>query len=258
MTRLVLALVTVGLIGTGCDGSSDAPRGSLDLTWSFIRTTFDTSTFRYGCDAAGVDSVVVTFGRGGSVTLPCWSGAVEGGLVQRAPAGAQVVTLTGYRGSAALYESSFDVAIPERGTVLLAADVFGIPDDLDIYAWFLDANGIDQNWNGFLDTCDVVQVATLSWSLVDWAGTVVDSAEFPCTEPPGVSYRGASALDRDQYVIRMQGRGPTGTLEFDSATTRVSPTCSGQPFDHIGPSIDNFAWDVLLFDVATNATVCDP
>lgn len=252
MTRLVLALVTVGLVGTGCDGSSDAPRGSLDVSWSFIRTTFDTSTFRYGCDAAGVDSVVVTFGRGGSVTLPCWSGAVEGGLVQRAPAGAQVVTLTGYRGSAALYETSFDVAIPERGTVSLVADVFGIPDDLDIYAWFLDPDGIDLGWS----TCALAGVSTLSWSLVDWAGTVVDSAEFPCTEPPGVSYRGASALDRDQYAIRMQGLGPTGTLEFDSATTRVAPTCSGQPFDHLGPSVGNFAWDVLVFDVVGNATLC--
>jgi hypothetical protein len=253
MTRLVLALVTVGLVGTGCDGSSDAPRGSLDVTWSFIRTTFDTSTFRYGCDAAGVDSVVVTFGRGGSVTLPCWSGAVEGGLVQRAPAGAQVVTLTGYRGSAALYETSFDVAIPERGTVSLPADVFGIPDDLDIYATFLDFDGSLETWSA---SCALAQVSTLSWSLVDWAGTVVDSAEFPCTEPPGVSYRGASALDRDQYAIRMQGLGPTGTVEFDSATTQVAPTCSGQPFDHLGPSVGNFAWDVLLFDVVGNPTFC--
>jgi hypothetical protein len=252
MTRLVLALLVVGL-GAGCGGSSDTPRGRLDLSWSFIRTTLDASTFRYGCDAAGVDTVVVTFGRGGSATLPCWSGAVEGGTVQRAPAGAQLVTLTGYRGSAALYQSSFEIAIPAGGVVAHDLDVYGIPDELDIYAWFLEFDGTLRDWS---TSCALARVSTLSWSLVDWAGTVVDAADFPCTEPPGVSYRGAAALDRDQYAIRMQGLGPNGTLEFDSATMEVSPVCSGQPFNHYGPSIGNFAWDVLLFDVAGNLTFC--
>lgn len=255
MTRLVLALVVVGL-GTGCGGSSDASRGSLDVSWSFVRTKFD-GTVSYGCEAAGVDSVVVTFGRGGSVTLPCFSGTVEGGLVQRAPAGAQVVTLTGYRGSAALYQSSFDVTIPQTGVAALPAAVFGIPDDLDIYAWFLDQAGFDVGYNDVANPCTQVGVTTLSWSLVDWAGTVVDTvADFDCSVPPGVSYRGAAALDRDQYAIRMQAFGPTGTLEFDSATTQVSPVCSGQLFDHYGPSIDATAWDVLLFDVVGNPTFC--
>jgi hypothetical protein len=254
MTRLVLALLVVGL-GAGCGGSSDTPRGSLDLAWSFIRTTHDASTFRYGCDAAGLDAVVVTFGRGGSATLPCRSGGVEGGVVQRAPAGAQLVTLTGYRDGAALYQSSFEIAIPEGGSVAYELDVFGIPDELDIYATFRDFAGGFQVWS---TSCALAGVTTLSWSLVDWAGTIVDSAEAACDDRfvPGVSYRGTSALDRDQYVIRMQAFGPGDTLEFDSATTQVSPFCSGQPFNHYGPSIGNFAWDVLLFDVAQNTTFC--
>jgi hypothetical protein len=163
------------------------------------------------------------------------------------------VTLTGYRGPAALYQTSFDVTIPQGAVVPLPADVFGIPDELDIYAWFLDPDGFDVGWS----TCAVADVSTLSWALVDWAGTVVDSAEFPCTDPAGVSYRGAAALDRDQYAIRMQAFGPADTLEFDSATTRVSPACSGQLFDHYGPSIGTTAWDVLLFDVAGNTTFCE-
>lgn len=259
MKRIAL-LLAAATLGTGCivvddDDHTPGPTGTLDMTWFFIRTKHDASTVSYTCADAGVNTVVVSYGAGGSRTFACDNGAYDGVVDTLAPAGSQTVTLTAYRGAAALYQSFFNVVVPENATVLLDADVWGIPDDLDVYARFLDRHGVAE-WT----TCAAAGVTTISWSLVDWAGTVVDSNSHACTNPAGVSYRGAAAIDRDQYVIRMQGFPATGPEDFDSASTQLSAmnpvACDGQAFDHYGTSVDAFAWDVWLFLVEDNATLC--
>jgi hypothetical protein len=258
MKRIAL-LLAAATLGTGCivvDDDDPGPTGTLDMTWFFVRTKHDASTVSYTCFDAGVDTVVVSYGAGGSRSFACDNGSYDGAVDTRAPVGSQTVTLTGYRGNAALYQSFFNVTVAENQTVLLDADVWGIPDDLDIYARFLDRHGVAE-WT----TCAAAGVDTITWSLVDWAGTVVDSNSHACTNPAGVSYRGAAAIDRDQYVIRMQAFETGSAFEvFDSASTQLSATnpvaCDGQAFDHYGPSIDPFAWDVWLFDVTLNSTFC--
>jgi len=251
MKRIAFVLAAA-LLGTGCVvTTTDDPVGTLDVAWWFVRTKHDTTTLSYTCAQAGIDSVVVSSTRGWSRDLPCDGGALDGAVFS-ALAGTQTLTLTGYRGPAALYRSVFNVTIVEGATEPLDADLWGIPDDLDIYAWFVDRDGFDVGWS----TCALAGVATLSWSLVDWAGTVVDSHSAACTNPAGVSYSGASALDRDQYAIRVQGF-PSGSIveTFDSATTRVAPACDGQAFNHYGPGVGT--WDVWLYDVSTNLTLCN-
>jgi hypothetical protein len=248
MKPLVLA-VAVAVLATGCYGPGADPRGTLDMEWWFVRTTHDGTTRSYTCADAGVTSVTVSYSRGGSRSFSCRSGGRDGVVDTNAPAGTQRITITAYRGSVPLYRSSFDAAIPEGGTVLLDADVWGIPDELDLYARFLDATGTFEDWS----TCGAANVTTLTWSLVDWAGTVVEAGSVPCLNPPGVSFRGAFAVDRDEYVIRMQGFAPGG-LTFDSASTRFS--CSAQSFNHHGPSIGNLGWDVFLYDITQNANLC--
>lgn len=257
MKRIALVLAAA-LLGTGCivvddDDPVRVPVGTLDAAWWFVRTKADTTTVSYTCADAGIDSVTIAYSRGGSANFPCRTGAFEGAVHTAAPVGSQTVTLTAFRGSAALYQSSFNVTIAQDATLRLDADLWGIPDDLDIYANFVEWNGAP-GWA----SCGTAVVTTLTWSLVDWFGTVVDQGSAPCTNPAGVSYRGAQALDRDQYTIRMQGFPSGGPPEtFDSATTAVTPTCDGQAFDHYGPSLDPFAWDVLLYWVDDNLTFCD-
>jgi len=251
MKRIAFA-IAAALLGTGCIvTTSDEPVGTLDVAWWFVRTKHDTTTLSYTCAMAGIDRVAVSSTRGWSDSAPCDAGPVDGALFT-AFTGSQTLTFTGYRGGAALYESVFNVTVVEGATTILDADLWGIPDDLDIYARFVDSDGFDVGWS----TCALAGVATLSWSLVDWAGTVVDSHSAACTNPAGVSYSGASALDRDQYAIRVQGF-PSGSIveTFDSATTRVAPACDGQAFNHYGPGVGT--WDVWLYDVSTNLTLCN-
>ncbi len=247
MKRLALLLAAT-VLGTGCIVVDDdpVPSGRLDVTWSFVRTKYDLSTVNYGCARAGVDSVTLSFSRGGSRTFACAPGGASQVSVE---AGSQSVTVTGYRGAVPLYSSQFTVNVPQNGTAPLAAAVYGIPGDMTIWAHFREWNGADVGWS----TCALAGVTTLTWSLVDYGGTVIDTSSMACTNPAGVTYAGASALDRDTYTIRMQGFPPTGPETFDSATTQVAPTCSGQPFNHYGSAGD---WDVILYAVDLNPTFC--
>jgi hypothetical protein len=254
MRRIALALASAALFGSGCVVSSSSnPQGeTVDFSWRFIRTLATGATATpYSCALAGIDTVQVDF-PSGSVSLPCHDPAGDGGAVTGLPAGTQTVTVTAFRSGHAIYQAQKNVNVVAGQVTSAQVDLYGIPDDLDIYAIF--RNRFD---TGGYSTCANALVASLTYSLVDFAGTVVASGSVSCTDPAGVSFRNASALDRDNYAIRMLGYESGATVEaFDSATTAVTPTCSGQPFNHYGANVGLNAIDVLLYDVSLNTTLC--
>ncbi len=266
MKRSALALAAA-LLGTGCISSNTTTyvpppeTGAVDLGWSFIRYNAAGSPIAtYGCTEAVpglgtvtvVDSVVVSFQRDGDVTVSCADNAGDGAMITGISAGTQSVTITGRRGGHALFQSqplTITVAVNQT-TAAGTVHVLGIPGDLAIYAHFLDQFGNSAGWT----TCQLANVATLDYVIADGVNTTVESGTINCADPAGVSFLNPNGLDRDQYVIRMRGFASGASVEsFDSATTAVAPTCSGQAFNHYGASD---AWDVDLFDVTHNLTVC--
>lgn len=255
MKRLALVLAAA-VLGTGCHSSSvytppPPPPTGVDLAWSFVRTLANGSTVSpYGCTQAGIDNVIVSF-PGANVQVPCADSAGDGALIVDVSPGTQTITITARRGSAALYSGQTTVAVVSGQVTTGSVQALGIPDDLDIYAHFLNQNGTS-GWA----TCALAAVNSLGYSIVDWAGTVVASGTTPCSDPAGLSFTGSNALDRDNYVIRLQGF--TGaSADFDSATTAVAPHCSGQAFNHFSNDTAAFGWDVNLYDVTANATLCN-
>jgi hypothetical protein len=257
MKRLAL-LLAAAVLGTGCivndDDTVTLPpnSGTLDLGWTFIRTKVlpVQESVVYTCAQAGVDNLLVQSTTGGSAQVPC--DGSQAALVSLSP-GPQTITVIGRRGAVQLFSTFFDVSIATGQTVVQDVDLFGIPDELDVFALFRDRFG-GPGWS----TCFDAGVASLSFSIVDGAGTEVATGTVSCTDPAGVSFTGAQALDRDDYAIRMLGF-PAGSLleDFDSATTAVAPVCNGQPFNHFGPSVGVMGgWTVLLYDVSSNSTFC--
>ncbi len=260
MKRFALA-AAAALLGTGCISSTNTTyvppptTGSVDFAWSFIR--YDAAgapLATYTCALAGVDNVIVSFQLDGDVQVPCADNAGDGALVAGIRPGTQSVYVTGRRGSHALFQSqplTVTVAVGQT-TQAGSVNALGIADNLAVYANFLSRTGTDVGWS----TCALAGVSTLDYVIADWANTVVASGTVSCTDPAGISFLGGGALDRDQYVIRMRGFPAGSAVEtFDSATTVVAPTCDGQAFDHYG-QLATDAWDVSLFDVHLNSTVC--
>ncbi len=258
MKRSALALAAA-LLGTGCISSTTTTyvpppdTGAVDFGWSFVRYDAAGSAIAtYGCSQAGIDNVVVSFQVGGDVTVSCSDSGGDGALVTGVASGTQTVYVTGRRGTHALYQSQTMTITVATGQTTAAHGVqaLGIPGDLAIYAHFLDQFGNSVGWS----SCALANVATLDYVIADWANTVVAQGVVNCANPAGVSFLSPNNLDRDQYVIRMRGFASGASVEsFDSATTAVAPTCSGQAFNHYGASD---AWDVELFDVTANATLC--
>jgi hypothetical protein len=259
MNRMALALA-LATLGTGCivtDG--DPSYGDLNLYWEFVRTKADFTTVLYdpvddapagtgACLDSGVDAIRITLPDGSFLDWECVYQGVQGVSLLGMPSGTYAIRVTGYRGAHALYESDVTVSVPEGYAGSETAQVLGIPSNLDVYARFLSEDGVVE-----YATCALAVVEEVSFALVDWAGTVVASGTVPCTDPAGVSYRGTDALDRDLYVVRMQGFvSETATVpDFDSASTAI--TCTAQQFGHYGT---DESWDVWLYDVTGNATVC--
>jgi hypothetical protein len=252
MKRLALVLAAVSVLGTGCFVASDPPSGSVDLAWRFIRVLPDGSTVAYGCATGdGVDSVVVTFGTGAGRQVPCQDNVGDGALISGVHAGTQTMVVTGRRAGVDIYSSQFNVAVQSGTTTPLDLDVYGIPDDLDILAELVTPTG-----GASYASCNAAGVSGFTYRVVDSAGTVMATGSLGCTTGlPGLSFRGNQALDRDTYTIRLQAPA-TGAVVFDSATTAVSPACSGQPFGHTGVDTGTNAWRPLVYDITGNGTVC--
>lgn len=248
MKRLALVLAAA-VLGAGCVSSSSPPppAGNVDFSWSFVRTLATGATTTYGCNLAGIDNVVVAF-PGGTVQVNCADAAGDGALVAGITPGTQTVTVTGQRGSHALYSGQTTVTVYDGQNTPASVQAYGIQSDLDVNAYFLAYNG-GPGWS----TCANAGVSTLTYSLVDYASTVVASGSVSCTDPAGVSFVGAYGLDRDNYAIRMRGLSGS-SVTFDSATEYVSPTCSGQAFNHFGTDTGGYAWNVDLYDITLNGT----
>jgi hypothetical protein len=254
MKRIAFA-AAAALLGTGCIATTTTPQptGGVNFSWSFLRWKATDSSFAtYSCAQARVDNVVVSF-PSGDVVVPCTDGGGDGAYVT-APPGTQTVVLTGRRGGVDLFTEQVTLTISENQTTDAPVQLTGIASNLSVYAHFLDRYGSAVvNWN----TCTGAGVSDLDWRIVDSNGTTVASAiASACSDPAGVSFLGAGALDRDTYTIRMQGYPAASAVEtFDSATTAVTPVCDGQAFDHFGQAATD-RWDVDLYDVTHNTTGC--
>lgn len=260
MKRFAFLAAAAALLGTGCGTSTPTPlppNTAIDFSWRFDRYVYDTnSSISYGCAQAQVDNVVVSFDVGGDVVVPCADNAGDGARITGVEPGSRSVVVTGRRGSAELFQTqpfTVDVVLDQVETTPVIG-VAGIPDNLAVYANFVGRLGQDVGWR----YCADPDVQTITYKIVDVADTVIAHGSVDCIDPtpPGVSFTGQYALDRDNYAIRMRAwRTGTATAILDSAST-VAPanyTCNGQAFNHFGP---NDAWDVLLYDVTQNSTVC--
>jgi hypothetical protein len=242
MKRLALVLAAAAL-GTGCGSSSPpppAPAGTLDLSWSFIRTKNDLAGTQvtYGCAQAGIDTVVVST-VDGSVALSCADQLGDGGAVGLAP-GTYNVVVTAYRGGTALYTATFNgivIALNQTTSILAPLDARFAPFQIDVDFQTLGGT--------HFATCASAGVDTYSFNLVDFAGTsVYASGNIACTNPPGILFDSGNPVDLDAYTIRVVGSGPS--FDFDSA---VYPSCSSPVFHHYGNDVDAFAWNLPVYDV---------
>ncbi len=256
------------------------------------------------CAESGVDYVVVTFPGGGLVdpampTIPCVYRGVQGATFLSFTAATWNFVVTAYQnvqgfGPVDVYSRQVSVSVPPPGgdvilywdfvryafdgTPLVTYDAMsecgysncrtvhadGIPDDLDIYANFVNANG-SATIGTYCADPDVF-VDTITYNLVDHAGTSVASGQMDCgtaIAQAGIAFRVAlnQGIDRDVYLLRAQGRvgGPTGTVDFDSATRAAVPNfpnCAVQSIAHYASDTGIYAWDARLYDVSLNLTFC--
>lgn len=281
------ALLAAATIAAGCVSSSPAPP---PITG-------------WACPESLVDYVVVTFPNGTLVdpampTIPCVYNNVQGATFLSFAGGTYNFVVTGYQdvqgfGAVAVYSSQVSVSVPFPGSDVIlywdfvrydylgaaiatydpmpectyaacqTAHAAGVPDDLDIYANFLSANGGATLGTYCADPA--VAVDTIVYNLVDHLGTSVASGEMDCGSlgppfvPAGISF--GTNIDRDVYSLRAQGLvgGPTGTVVFDTGTRAnvpLYPNCTPQTLAHFAADIGTFAWDARLYDVSGNATFC--
>jgi hypothetical protein len=236
---------------------------ALTLYWSFARhlpgepqpVIYDAQPGPSGggsgsCAQSGVDVVAVSLADGTALTpagsgVPCVYGGVQGASFAGFTPGTYDVIVTGYRAGHALYETLLRVDVAAGGTNAFDVTVPGIADDLDVFAVFLDASGVE-SWG----TCAAAAVDTLEYQLVDSAGTIVGSGSAPCADPAGISFRSAlgAGIDRDTYTIRMRAID-RGAVAFD-ATPRG---CALQSFDHLAADSLAHGWSVGLY---VTGTVC--
>lgn len=254
----------------------------------------------WACPESLVDYVVVTFPNGtlvdpGMPTIPCVYSNVQGATFLSFAGGTYDFVVTGFEnvqgfGAVETYSSQVSVSVPFPGSNVIlywdfvrydslgapiatydpmpectlaacrTAHVAGVPDELDIYANFVSANG-GATIGTYCADPDVL-VDTIAYDLVDHLGTSVASGEMDCGSAlvdAGISF--GPNIDRDVYSLRAQGLvgGPTGTVVFDTATRAnvpQYPNCTPQTLAHFAPDIGSFAWDALLYDVSGNATFC--
>jgi hypothetical protein len=249
MKRFALVLAAA-VLGLGCGSSSSSPpppppSGTLDLTWSFIRTRSDGSgtTVTYGCAQAGINTVVVST-IDGAVTLPCADQLGDGGAVGLAPGTYNNVTVTAYRGGTALYTGTFNgigIVLNQTTSILAPLDAYFAPFEIDF---------------GFVagpttyTTCFGAGVTSYSINLVDYGGTSVYSHTIACSDPPGILFPVGNPVDLDSYIIRVVA---TGSFTYDSA---VYPSCTSPLFNHYGNNTGAFAWNLPVYDVV--GTQCGP
>ncbi len=275
MKRILLLAVTA--LASGCTiGTSGPPLGDLTLYWDFQRGKLDGTTVAYDvnptpggtsrqCPDSGVDTISIAYSNGTLVdpsagAIPCifadpTTSGTQGVYIQGMDAGVHDLVLTGYHGSVATFQATVQVTVVEGRIAEYSVTLPGIPDDLDVYATFWDQFGN----TGAGSTCAQAGVDGLTYDLVDGHGTSVTSGSMSCLDPAGVSFRVAQGkgIERDAYTMRFRGyRTGLPAQIFDSATSALLPACSLLPFGHYGSDVGANAWDVKLYDVTKNATLC--
>jgi len=237
----LFALTVAAMLGTGCIVHNDNNgRGDVDLFWDFLRTApaqvdgfviYDDSLGAVNvggvCPQSDVDTVRVT-SAAGTIDVAC-TGPVGGGqysqglTIHSLPAGANTVTITGFRGGTAVYRSSPIVNVLANQTVTRIVDVVGIPADLDIFGYLAFGDPPDS----YL-TCGEAGSPDIGFRIWDSFGTLVDQGLTDCIGVlPLLTFAGTAELDN--YTLRMQGfRTSDNALVFDSCNV---------PFDHFGPQV---------------------
>ncbi len=278
-----MLLVAVGALASSCTiGPSGPPAGDLNLYWDFQRATLNPSTPSVGydtnptpggasraCPQSGVDTISIAYSDGtlvdpSTASIPCifadaQTPGVQGATIPAMAAGVHDLVLTGYQGSVPTYQASITVTVVEGRQVDYSVTLPGIQDDLDVYARFWDRYGTTEAWTSCGTGTGGADVQTLTYDLIDGAGTSVGSGSVSCVDPAGLSFRVANGkgVDRDVYTIRLQAfRTGTATPIFDSATTALSPQCTAPSFGHWGSDVAAAAWDVKIYDVTLNPTLC--
>jgi hypothetical protein len=236
---------------------------ALTLYWSFARhlrgeaqpVVYDAQPGPAGtgsgsCRQSGVDVVVVSDASGATLTpagsgVPCVYGGVQGASFSGFTPGTYDLVVTGYRSGHALYETPIRVDVAAGATNAFDVTVPGIPDNLDVFALFLDTVGVER-WT----TCFAAAVDTLEYQLVDSAGTTVAAGSAACADPAGLSFQTAfgDGIDRDTYAIQMRALD-RGVVVFDATPAG----CAAQTFDHLGADSLAHGWNVGLY---VTGTVC--
>jgi hypothetical protein len=255
MKRLALALAAA-VLGTACGSNPPPAPGAVDFSWSFVRYKADGTavTPDYTCTEAGVDNVLVSFAGGSAMQVPCSDSFGDGARFDGIAAGTQSVVLTGRRGTVQLFSSQGTVTVVSGVVTPLNPQILGIPDSLEVFATLFTPNG-----GVAYTSCTGAGVTGVTYTIADSIGTVVALGSIPCSSQlPGLALTGGTSgiLDRDTYTIRMTARNPANSSQvwFDSATTAVSPTCSGHAFNHYGQdtAANNAEWNVPLYDITSN------
>jgi hypothetical protein len=250
-TLAVTAALATALAGTGCIVSTvepTPPTGSVDVYWQFVRTAWDGSTFLYdpeastpvgatgSCPESGVDQVEVSWPGGGPIVVDCRRGGYQGMALDGVVAGRQLFTVTGYRGTRAVFSSSQYVDVlagPPSSVVSATVDVYGVYADLDVFFEFADGLGVIPG-----ATCLSEGVDYFTFDVYDGVGTVVASTtmfgnqRLDCVDVapgPGVAL---DAMDLDDLTIRARAwRIGTAAPIYDSCDTVANTSAA---FPHYG------------------------
>jgi hypothetical protein len=263
MSRLAMTTLAAAALGTGCFVPVDSgvgSTGSIDLYWQFDRTTWDSKLLLYdpeasapagtgACADSGVDTVVVRTPDGRDATVSCLQQGSQGVALDGLPSGRQPFTVTGWRNGVALYRTTVSLDVPFGTSTRVPAytvDVYGVPDDLDVFFDFADASG-----RLLADpTCAGNGIDSFTFDMYDYAGSrVVSSSMFQggavaCSDRspgPGVSL---DQLDRDRYTIRARAwRSGVAAPIFDSCDTTSNRSAT---FLHAGVDTGTAGWPVLV------------
>lgn len=261
-TLALTAALATALTGTGCfvSASDPGPTGSVDLFWEFVRTDWSGNTFTYdpeasapagttgACATSGVDRIAVSWPGGAINDLACRRAGTQGVSLDGVPSGPTRFTVTGYAGNRARYSTSVTVDVPVGSASVpqRVVRVFGIPDNLDVFFDFAEANGVVVANN----SCAGQTIDFFTFNIFDGTGRTIVSTEMfpglkqPCTDlspGPGVAL---DAIDRDDYTIRARAyRNGTVAPIFDSCDTVVNTSAH---FTHDGPDTGANGWPVLV------------
>lgn len=218
-----LLLVIAGLAASGCYSSpAPAPQEDVIVYWHFTHFDSNGANQPLTCAQAGVDYLFLQFSDGYSTNVPCSQLGVEGVTVLSFAPGAYSVQVTGYRNgvSAALYYGTVGFNKVSGINAVVDVPCPGIPGNLQVFPTLT-------GWNGTAyvayasPQCTNGNVDYLTYTVRDGVGILLAQGQVTCaagSDPPSILFTGASAIDKDDVFIRMQGFQTPSTLVMDSCS----------------------------------------